>query len=250
MTIARYLIAGLITVLFLATPGKSQPGPQTSPSRNGDPSSYVYEYLLKGKEEVNRQELDPARQRLFDRFARKLGVTNGRLSRGQIDSLLNAPMPDGQEERSQVSSDWQGGREISIRNTITAALTTGSPAPAADSWRRGQAASMSPSLPAPNAPIVYHSHNLPKQLPAWFQQLDTNHDAQIGLYEWKVSGRSIAEFQRMDRNNDGFLTVEEVLGYLAETGQLKSGQVRSAPRGGVAQSTSMTRDPWAFGQPD
>jgi hypothetical protein len=101
---------------------------------------------------------------------------------------------------------------------------------------------MVPTVPATNRPIVYHSHNLPKELPAWFAQLDTNHDAQIGLYEWKVSGRPIAEFLRMDRNNDGFLTVEEVLLYMAQTGQADSARGRGGQPGAVASSTSMPRN--------
>jgi hypothetical protein len=76
-------------------------------------------------------------------------------------------------------------------------------------------------LPAPTAPpeerrpVVYRAGHLPPGLPDWFAQLDTDHDAQIGLYEWKHSGRPLEEFRAMDRNNDGFLTVEEVLWYLA-----------------------------------
>ncbi|HEV3261853.1 MAG TPA: EF-hand domain-containing protein, partial [Gemmataceae bacterium] len=68
--------------------------------------------------------------------------------------------------------------------------------------------------PAPEEdkkPVVYRSDNLPKGLPPWFAQLDTDKDAQIGLYEWKASGRSLDLFRTIDRNNDGFLTVEEVL---------------------------------------
>jgi Ca2+-binding EF-hand superfamily protein len=65
-------------------------------------------------------------------------------------------------------------------------------------------------------PVVYRAGKLPKELPAWFAQLDTDNDGQIGLYEWRVSGRSLDEFQEMDRNNDGFLTVEEVLRYEAQ----------------------------------
>src|SRR5262249_60797924 len=91
--------------------------------------------------------------------------------------------------------------------------------------------------PAPNRAIFNHIHNLPKELPAWFAELDTNHDAQIGLYEWKVSGRPIAEFLRMDRNNDGFLTVEEVLLYMAQTGQLNAANSRAGRAGALASST-------------
>jgi hypothetical protein len=63
---------------------------------------------------------------------------------------------------------------------------------------------------------VYRPGSLPAGLPDWFVQLDTDRDAQIGLYEWRKSGRPLEEFQAMDRNNDGFLTVEEVLWYFAK----------------------------------
>ena len=58
---------------------------------------------------------------------------------------------------------------------------------------------------------------MPKELPAWFTQLDTDGDAQIGLYEWKDEGRSLEEFAQIDRNNDGFLTVQEVMRHIAVT---------------------------------
>jgi Ca2+-binding EF-hand superfamily protein len=82
-------------------------------------------------------------------------------------------------------------------------------------------------------PVVYKGGNLPKELPPWFAQYDTDKDGQIGLYEWKATGRSIEEFQKYDRNGDGFLTVEEVLRVeapnkpAASTGQ----QVANVPRG-------------------
>jgi Ca2+-binding EF-hand superfamily protein len=60
-------------------------------------------------------------------------------------------------------------------------------------------------------PVVYRAGKLPKELPSWFAELDTDQDAQVGLYEWKKSGRSLDEFFAMDRNGDGFLTIEEVL---------------------------------------
>jgi hypothetical protein len=60
-------------------------------------------------------------------------------------------------------------------------------------------------------PVVYRAGKLPKDLPSWFAQLDSDEDAQIGLYEWRNSRRPLDDFQGMDRNGDGFLTVEEVL---------------------------------------
>src|SRR5262249_28762415 len=52
----------------------------------------------------------------------------------------------------------------------------------------------SPAEAADAKPFVYRAGKLPKELPPWFAQYDTDHDGQIGLYEWKNSGRSIEEF--------------------------------------------------------
>ena len=71
--------------------------------------------------------------------------------------------------------------------------------------------------------VVYRAGKLPKELPPWFAQYDTDGDGQIGLYEWKKTGRPLSEFQAMDRNGDGFLTAEEVLHYLAEQNKTKGG---------------------------
>ena len=54
---------------------------------------------------------------------------------------------------------------------------------------------------------VIRAGNLPRDFP--FADLDRDTDGQIGLYEWKESGRPIAQFLAMDLNNDGFLTVDE-----------------------------------------
>jgi hypothetical protein len=60
-------------------------------------------------------------------------------------------------------------------------------------------------------PVIHRAGKLPKELPSWFSQLDSDGDAQVGLYEWRQGGRSIEEFVAQDRNDDGFLTVAEVL---------------------------------------
>lgn len=66
------------------------------------------------------------------------------------------------------------------------------------------------SDPAPRA-TVYRAGNLPRELPSWFAQRDTDNDGQVALYEWRASGSSLSDFQQFDGNNDGFVTVEEVL---------------------------------------
>ncbi len=79
-------------------------------------------------------------------------------------------------------------------------------------------------------PTLYRFGKLPKELPAWFAELDTDKDGQVGLYEWVSGGRSVDEFKLMDRNDDGLLTIEEVLGYVRNS--KSSGSVATASAGG------------------
>ncbi|HLJ97486.1 MAG TPA: EF-hand domain-containing protein [Gemmataceae bacterium] len=72
-------------------------------------------------------------------------------------------------------------------------------------------------------PVVYRYGKLPKELPSWFEQLDSDKDGQVALYEWKASGKSLQEFDEMDRNKDGFLTVDEVL-HFVNKGKENNGQ--------------------------
>ncbi len=51
-------------------------------------------------------------------------------------------------------------------------------------------------------------------LPAWFHALDTDHDGQIALHEWREGGKNLADFRKYDRDDDGFLTPEEVHRYV------------------------------------
>jgi hypothetical protein len=246
---------GLLLVAMQGQGQQQNPGPAGGDSAALHPA---FESFLGGADRVRRDELDRAGQRLFDRIAKKLGVTDGQITRAQLYELSNAP----QESSASREMPTDG----------TAATSAGAPPPpnSATELARGRAQQFRSDRPqanrapaptpisaAPTAPLiedarvkVYHYDNLPKEMPAWFKQLDTNHDAQIGLYEWKASGRSIAEFQRMDRNNDGFLTVDEVLSYLAHTGQLNSNQGRGARPGGIAQSTSRAGNPRTLSQPD
>jgi hypothetical protein len=58
---------------------------------------------------------------------------------------------------------------------------------------------------------VYRAGSLPKELPEWFSKLDTDKDAQVGLYEWKKGGKPVVEFRDIDENSDGLVTVDEAL---------------------------------------
>ena len=101
----------------------------------------------------------------------------------------------------------------------------GWPAPGAPGSTESGTLPMLPTGPAkeeeePKKVVVYRTGKMPKELPAWFSQIDKDGDGQIGLYEWKngwqASGRSFDDFFKMDRNGDGFLTVEEVLRFEAD----------------------------------
>ena len=60
-------------------------------------------------------------------------------------------------------------------------------------------------------PEVLRYGKLPKGLPSWFVDWDTDHDGQIGLYEWRKAGQSIDEFVKLDSNEDGFIGADEWL---------------------------------------
>jgi hypothetical protein len=60
-------------------------------------------------------------------------------------------------------------------------------------------------------PTVSRATRLPPGLPDWFSALDTDRDGQVGLYEWKRAGRTLADFRMYDANADGFITADECL---------------------------------------
>jgi hypothetical protein len=60
-------------------------------------------------------------------------------------------------------------------------------------------------------PEVIRAGKLPRDLPKWFTDLDSEQTGQIALHQWFKAGKDIDEFKEWDRNDDGFVTVEEVL---------------------------------------
>ncbi|QJW95798.1 EF-hand domain-containing protein [Frigoriglobus tundricola] len=65
-------------------------------------------------------------------------------------------------------------------------------------------------------PVAMRYGKLPKDLPPWFDEYDTDKDGQISLYEYRKSGKDskealTREFLKMDMNSDGLLTADELL---------------------------------------
>ncbi|MCI0681565.1 MAG: hypothetical protein L0Y71_05640 [Gemmataceae bacterium] len=59
-------------------------------------------------------------------------------------------------------------------------------------------------------PTVLRAGKLPKEL-KWFEQLDTDGDGQVAMFEWRKAGKSMDDYATLDRNEDGFITPEEAL---------------------------------------
>lgn len=78
--------------------------------------------------------------------------------------------------------------------------------------------------------------NLAKSLPAWFKQLDQDHDGQISLQEWRTAGKKIAEFRQLDLNDDGFVTAQEVLQIQNRPYELKLENDQAAYSGEIVES--------------
>jgi len=65
-------------------------------------------------------------------------------------------------------------------------------------------------------PVVFRAGGaMPAGLPPWFKQLDTDGDGQVALYEWRKAGKDLDEFKNWDLNDDGLITPEEAIKYLA-----------------------------------
>src|SRR5262245_23505116 len=92
-------------------------------------------------------------------------------------------------------------------------------------------------------PTVYRKGNLPKELPPWFAQLDTDKDIQVALYEWRLANKPVKEFLEMDRNGDGLLTVEEVL-----RAERLAGRIPSSPGGDMLAANGGRGGPGGGGE--
>jgi hypothetical protein len=182
----------------------------------------MFDFVANGRASIPITELargrDPSQ---LQQWAAQNGVTNGELTRDQFAQYMEARMA---ERRANGGGRGFGGPRgagpgggpppaaaPSLAPQGAPPSPDGGAAPAPGGAPDGSAPQSTPADEEEKRPVVHRPGKLPKGLPAWFAQMDTDNDGQVGLYEWKASGRSLDEFRKLDRNGDGFITVEEAL---------------------------------------
>src|SRR5262249_33921999 len=114
-----------------------------------------------------------------------------------------------QKEREKWDADMGGFINPAEVKAYFKARTEPSQAENNDPSKPGYGGPMAPD--EDKKPVVFRAGKLPPNIPSWFVEADKDRDAQVALYEWKEKGWGVDEFNKWDRNNDGFVTVEEVL---------------------------------------
>jgi hypothetical protein len=194
------------------------------------------------RETINRRPLAD----IFDRIAGRLNVTSGRISRAQFHQYARKYLADGSsppwdsaDDQTQSAADkafeqldrnhdgvlsadeqspalragrgkWDADRDGTVSRAEYRAYFAGR----IHEWQHDRN-SGSDAAADHARPTVYRAGKLPPDLPDWFARLDADGDGQVALYEWRESGWPIDDFRKLDRNDDGFLTADEVAWHVA-----------------------------------
>jgi hypothetical protein len=206
---------------------------------NGRSSIAISEIPTRGRDPAQQQ----AQQERLQQWAAQNGITNGQLTRDQFMRYMEERMAQFAAMRAQ-GGGGRGGLTPGAPPAPGTAPTVppgGGVPPTDGTIPQGVPV---PPLEEEEKPPTYHRPGkLPKGLPDWFVRLDTDKDGQIGLYEWKEAGRSLEEFRKLDRNGDGFITVEEALHSVKGPGNSATASTGGSGRGGddSAEESSSTR---------
>jgi hypothetical protein len=189
----------------------------------------TFEELAKGKDYIVIADVTEPRwmSRSLEKFATENGITDGKITREQFQKYGERARARQAKGPFVLDPKQLGKGPITLDPNQLGKLLTPGKKDAGDPKKgsaEGGEKKLSPEKPAATAeptrtaepdpaPTVFRPGKLPKGLPSWFKELDTDKDGQISLYEWRMAKKSLNEFLRMDRNRDGYLSVEEVLRY-------------------------------------
>ncbi|MBA4066404.1 MAG: hypothetical protein C0501_22355 [Isosphaera sp.] len=197
--------------LALGQDGKKDKGPPEK-----DPTALEARTIQKTAEKVAKGEdgIDP---RLADKLFREF-------DRDRNGHLEPAEWPGGLAARARWADADQDGRVSPDEyrryfDGEVAFAVAGAPPPKPDKRDKPAAPPAAPKAEEPAEepkPVAVRPGKLPAGLPKWFEELDADRDAQVGLYEWRKAGKDLAEFLAMDLNGDGLLPPDEYLRHVRE----------------------------------
>ena len=177
MRAVRVLSMGLIALLLAATPGLSQSGERGSESGQPTDLNDFFNRLSQGKDILIRSEMPEPQQRIFDRLAERLGVTDGRLTREQFMQAMSQEA--GRRSRGEGPGPGRASRSAPSRG-------------------RGPGASLDPEA-------------LARQAEATFHRLDANGDGVLSKDEMPAD--LAAEIDRWDTDRNGVIDLKEFTAY-------------------------------------
>ena len=151
-------------------------------------------------------------QSLYKSFLDRFDANkDGKISRGEVPEGDLRKAFDRMAEKYQLDPKKVYARsELEQILGITPSASSDSAAPSGSG--RGRSRSRSESVPSSSATgssaSGARSYRALVELPDDYRKYDKDGDGQVGLYEWPKN--RIAEFLALDKNGDGFLTVEEL----------------------------------------
>ncbi|HVK10620.1 MAG TPA: EF-hand domain-containing protein [Gemmataceae bacterium] len=228
-------------------PGGSPGMPGGPPGMSGNPDEMMQNiFRMSDRNQDGRLDRDEVRGGLRDRFEQH--DTN---RDGAID--FNEYRPYMQERMAGRGGDSRGpgGSSSDPRNGSMSPSFPGSPGGPPGGWGGppgGDNRSRN-SQEEEERPTVVRYGKLPKGMPSWFEEYDTDQDGQVGLYEWRRKSRPTAEFVEMDLNTDGYLTAGEWLRHqaLAIERRASDSESGSVGFGGPGSSGGMRFQPGGAG---
>ncbi len=255
--LALALVVGNTALTQFQGPGRGGRGRGGMGGGRGMNPDMIFNFMSQGKDYVEiatmRRDRDQAEE-----YAKRKGITNGRLTREQFADYMQQRFAQRQAERGATggttSADpakdafdrldrnrdgvladeeipgtmrsdltkWDNNRDGKIQlDEYRAFYKANAPTESARS-----SSSSTLTVTQQNSleeldkrATVYRAGNLPPELQrTWFEECDTDRDGQVGLYEWKAGGYPVSDFRAMDANGDGFVTAEEALRYVRKNG--------------------------------